>query len=275
MSRSASSADRKNTAGIARKPKFAPLTFSEQDGVRFLHFGTIWVQGAMRLRKPFKLELEYAQQMMSWLLFMDAPAHIVQLGLGAASLTKFCWQQMSTSHISAVELNPAVISCAHSMFALPAEDERLQVIEEDAGTWIANPKNAHSIDILQVDLYDATARGPVLESVEFYQACHRALRKPGMLTVNLFGDHPSYQRNLRNLQKAFDNRVLCLPEVHQGNVIALAFNGPPLATTWDKLYQRALELEAQYELPARKWVKGLRKQLTEKNASKFIEELSI
>ena len=96
-----------------------------------------------------------------------------------------------------------------------------------------------------------------------------------MLTVNLFGDHPSYQRNLRNLQKAFDNRVLCLPEVHQGNVIALAFNGPPLATTWDKLYQRALELEAQYELPARKWVKGLRKQLTEKNASKFIEELSI
>ena len=41
-----------------RKPKFAPVTLSEMDGVRFLHFGTEWVQGAMRLRKPDAIELE-------------------------------------------------------------------------------------------------------------------------------------------------------------------------------------------------------------------------
>ena len=41
-----------------RKPKFAPVTLSEMDGVRFLHFGTEWVQGAMRLRKPDWLELD-------------------------------------------------------------------------------------------------------------------------------------------------------------------------------------------------------------------------
>ncbi|MGE8491228.1 MAG: spermidine synthase, partial [Paraburkholderia nemoris] len=45
-----------------RKPRFAPVTFSEEGGVRFLHFGTEWVQGAMRLRKPDHIELEYAQQ---------------------------------------------------------------------------------------------------------------------------------------------------------------------------------------------------------------------
>jgi hypothetical protein len=48
-----------------RKPRFAPVTFSEEGGVRFLHFGTEWVQGAMRLRKPDHIELEYAQQMMA------------------------------------------------------------------------------------------------------------------------------------------------------------------------------------------------------------------
>ena len=32
-----------------RKPRFAPVTFSEEGGVRFLHFGTEWVQGAMRI----------------------------------------------------------------------------------------------------------------------------------------------------------------------------------------------------------------------------------
>ncbi|MFP3245446.1 MAG: spermidine synthase, partial [Paraburkholderia sp.] len=72
-----------------RKPRFAPVTFSEEGGVRYLHFGTEWVQGAMRLRKPDHIELEYAQQMMAWLLFLEAPKRIVQLGLGAAALTKF------------------------------------------------------------------------------------------------------------------------------------------------------------------------------------------
>ena len=63
-----------------RKPRYAPVTFSEEDGVRYLHFGTEWVQGAMRLKKPHHIELEYAQQMMAWLLFLATPARIVQLG---------------------------------------------------------------------------------------------------------------------------------------------------------------------------------------------------
>ena len=57
-------------APAPRKIKYAPVTLSEADGVRYLHFGTEWVQGAMRLRKPDALELEYAQQMMAWMLFL-------------------------------------------------------------------------------------------------------------------------------------------------------------------------------------------------------------
>ena len=39
------------------KYKNEPISFSEIGDVRYLHFGTPWVQGAMNLRKPFKLEL--------------------------------------------------------------------------------------------------------------------------------------------------------------------------------------------------------------------------
>src|SRR3954471_7659100 len=88
-----------------RKPKFAPVTLSEQDGVRYLHFGTEWVQGAMRLRKPDWPELEYAQQMMAWMLYIDRPAAIAQLGLGTAALTKFCYRQFPAATVTAVELN--------------------------------------------------------------------------------------------------------------------------------------------------------------------------
>lgn len=116
-------------------PRFAPVTFSEMDGVRYLHFGTEWVQGAMRLRKPDAIELEYAQQMMAWLLFLSPSApefHVTQLGLGAAALTKFCHRQFSRARVTAVELNPAVIIAGRSMFGLREDDERLTVREQDA-----------------------------------------------------------------------------------------------------------------------------------------------
>ena len=51
-----------------KEPELAPATISEADGVRYLHLGTPWVQGAMRIRKPHAIELDYVQRMMAWML---------------------------------------------------------------------------------------------------------------------------------------------------------------------------------------------------------------
>jgi len=40
------------------------VTLSEEDGVRYLHFGTEWIQGGMRIARPWQLELEYQRQML-------------------------------------------------------------------------------------------------------------------------------------------------------------------------------------------------------------------
>ena len=158
-----------------RKPRFAPVTFSEEGGVRYLHFGTEWVQGAMRLRKPDHIELEYAQQMMAWLLFLETPRRIVQLGLGAAALTKFAHRFLKRAQVEAVELNPAVVVAARTMFGLPSDDARLTVHEADAWDFVNERANHGTIGVLQIDLYDATARGPVLDSVAFYRAVRACL----------------------------------------------------------------------------------------------------
>lgn len=247
----------------ARTPRFAPVTFSEEGGVRFLHFGTEWVQGGMRLRKPFHLELEYAQQMMAWLLFLNAPAKITQLGLGSASLTKWCYRYLPESQVQAVELNPSVVIAARSMFALPYDDERLSVVEADAWDYVNDGANLGQVGVLQVDIYDATARGPVLDSVAFYRACRATLTTPGILSVNLFGDHPSFERNMRHLKSAFEGRVIALPEVHEGNRIALAFSGPLIDFAWTDLAARASFIEKTYDLPASDWLAALRKVMPE------------
>jgi spermidine synthase len=239
----------------ARKPKFAPVTLSEQDGVRYLHFGTEWVQGAMRIRKPDWPELEYAQQMMAWMLFIEEPRAIAQLGLGAATLTKACYRQFPEASVTAVELNPSVIAICESMFKLPPQDERLQVREMDALDFVLDPANHGAFDVLQCDLYDATARGPVLDTPEFYRACSDSLAAHGIMTVNLFGDHPSYNKNIKAMKFAFGH-VICLPEVHDGNVVALCFKTRP-ALDMAQLAQRAAQIQAATRLPAKAWVKGI------------------
>lgn len=237
------------------KPKFAAVTLSEMDGVRYLHFGTEWVQGAMRIRKPDWPELEYAQQMMAWMLFIEQPRHLAQLGLGTAALTKFCYRQFPEAQVSAVELNPAVIAICASMFKLPPDDDRLRVLEMDALDFVNDSANHGTLDALQVDLYDATARGPVLDSAEFYGACAACLAPHGIMTVNLFGDHPSYAKNVKAMKFAFA-QVICLPEVHDGNVVALAFKQKPVLDA-EALAARAAAIVAATKLPAKSWVKGI------------------
>jgi spermidine synthase len=247
--------NKKNTASH-RHIRYAPITLSEQEGVRYLHFGTEWVQGAMRIKKPNWIELKYAQQMMMWMLFQTPPDHIVQLGLGTGALTKFCYQHFPETLITAVELNPAVIQVCHSSFALPFNDERLNVIQEDALHFVNDPPNHSKIDVLQIDLYDATARGPVLDTPEFYQACADCLRPEGMLTVNLFSSHPSYQKNIDAIAHAFD-AMAWLPEVHVGNTVAIAFKTAP-QIDFSELYQRAKYIKEMTQLPALSWVHGLK-----------------
>jgi spermidine synthase len=253
------------------KPQFAPVTFSEEHGVRFLHFGTWWVQGAMRISKPDFIELEYAQQMMAGLLFLDPndkrltkssktdkPFHMVQLGLGTGALTKFAHKHFPKAKVTAIDLNPAVIVAARVMFNLPPPNKNLEIIQGDALKYVTNKKNSESIDLLQVDLYDATARGPALSSSEFYQGCYDSLKSPGVMTVNLFGNHKSFKTNIKNICNAFDNRVLVFQQVHDCNVVAMAFKGPHLEVNWKDVKARAEDLERKYKLPTKAWISGLR-----------------
>ena len=236
------------------------VSISEFIGVRNLHLSSDAIQGSMRLAMPDQIELEYVQQMMMWLLFKKDPQHIAQLGLGAASLTKFCYRQFTQAKVTAVELNPHVIKACHEHFKLPPNDERLQVLEMDAMEFVCDINNHHQLDILQVDLYDAAAEAPALSSPAFYRACADCLKDDGMLTVNLFGNPDNYEANcnanIEALEAAFD-AVVWLPMVHDANTVAIAFKQAP-SVDFEALYERATEIRLTMKLPAAKWVNGLK-----------------
>jgi len=199
--------------------------------------------------------------MMMWLLFRDDADHIVQLGMGAAALTKFCYHHFPSVQITAVELDKGVIDACRTEFALPADDGRLTVLNMDAADYVADFSRRRSVDILQVDLYDAAAERPALSSVSFYRACANVLTAKGMLTVNLYCDWPEHLDHIRMMEEAF-GAVAWLPEVHDGNIVAIAFKQPPSVDFGD-LYVRADEIEETLALPARTWVEGLQEWMGE------------
>jgi spermidine synthase len=198
------------------------LSVSEEDGIRFLHFGSEWVQGAMKIRAPHALVLDYTQDLMVWEGWLDAPTHIVHLGLGAGSTTKYCLQAHPNARVTAVEISSAVYACAVQCFKLPSRHPRLRVAICDAAKWVRDRRNHSSADVLIVDLYDAHARGPVHDSVPFYRDCRRVLRVGGAMTVNVFGDGWGFEDSFAHVLEAFDGAVEALEPCSAGNRVIFA-----------------------------------------------------
>ena len=265
MNRSAKSPDRSPDP----TPELAPATISEADGVRYLHLGTPWVQGAMRIQKPQVLELEYIQRMMVWMLLRPeaelTKGHAVQLGLGAAAITRYC-HGMLRMRSTAVELNPSVIDACRLFFRLPQNSARLQVLQMNAANFVADAERAQTTQVLCVDLYDHDAASPVLDTELFYRRCRRLLDHGGVMTVNLFGRDASFERSAKRIAAAFGaDNVWSLQPTKEGNTIVVAVcqdtakaaapgNLPDRAT----LAARAENIETRFGLPARKWLRMIR-----------------
>jgi spermidine synthase len=239
----------------------AGATISEFDGVRYLHLGTDWVQGAMRIRKPRQLELEYIQRMMAWMLWRPSDeldqGHAVQLGLGAAAITRFT-HQVLRMRTTAVELNASVIDACHLWFHLPDNDERLTVLNQDAARWVTDAAHLQSVDVLCVDLYDHEAAAPVLDDAEFYAACRGVLAPGGLMTVNLFGRDSSFDRSAALIAQAFGtDQVWQLAPTKEGNTVVVAGRGVVVPDR-DTLVARADAIESRFGLKAGKWLRLVR-----------------
>ena len=246
------------------RKKSAPLpevNFSEDGEVRYLHLATEWIQGSMLIDRPYDIELEYVQRMMAWLLFMpptEVPgAHAMQLGLGAGTITKFCYKKLKMT-CTAIELNPGVLHACRGWFRLPPDDERLRVVLADAAQEIRSPEWTGVVDALQVDLYDNEAAAPVLDSLDFYRDCHALLAPHACMTVNLFGRSSSFDESVEKICAAFgEQAVWAFKPTREGNTVVLALR-TPVVPKRGELAAQADAIQARWPLPATRWVRVLK-----------------
>jgi spermidine synthase len=245
-------------------PDLPPVTISECDGVRYLHLGSIWVQGAMRIRKPDAIELDYVQRMLASLLWLPIGAlgqgRAVQLGLGAGAITRFTHGPLGMDS-TAVEINPRVIDAGRLWFRLPEDGPRLRVLCMDAMHWLEREAVPGSVRLLHIDLYDQDAAAPVLDDEAFYAACRRVLEPGGVMSVNLFGRHASFAVSAARIAAAFGaDQVWSLRPTLEGNTVVVAGQGVVVPSRED-LLQRAATIEQRWGdlgLKARAWLRMVR-----------------
>ncbi len=231
-------------AGSVRRPP--PIDVREERGVRYLHFGSEWVQGAMRIARPWSLELEYTRDLMTPLLLRSSPtwpASVLQVGLGSASITRFLYRHKPRSRLTVVEIVPEVVAAARHFFKLPDDPKRIRIVVADGHDYLANLDE--SFDLVVIDGFDESGRSGMLDTLPFYANCRARLGPDGILAVNLLDRRRgNTAASGVRIGEAFDDRVLLIPPSPDGNVVALAVGGEPVRAPLSVLNSRAAKLKA-------------------------------
>lgn len=219
------------------------IDVSEEAGVRTLHFGSNWVQGAMRIARPFALELDYTREMMMPLLLHadDWPRRVLQVGLGAASLTKFLYRYRPQAKQTVVEMEPRVEAAARQFFKLPDDPLRIDIRHGDGADFMIGTKQRY--DLILVDGFDAGGRAGRLDTLPFYLDCKTRLADDGLLCVNLLSRRRDFSKSVARLKEAFAGRAIAFPSCDSGNAIALGSVGVSSAPTFEELKAAAKVLK--------------------------------
>lgn len=213
----------------------------DTETTRSLHFGPELIQSRMLRREPDTLVFDYTRTMMGFLLFLAQPRQVAMIGLGGGSLAKFCHRFLPLARIEVVEIDADVIALRDE-FQVPRNDRRFSVRMDDGARFVAAAQRR--FDVILLDGYDAAGMPARLAAAGFVEDCRGALRRGGLLVVNLARDDPNLERFRQRLRRHFDGAVLGVDDADQGNHILFA--GTPLR-------RRVGEIARPATLPAAAW----------------------
>lgn len=232
------------------------IEITESDGVRALHIDTATVQSAMKLSAPNDLQLTYSRGIMSCLVFGLPLRDVLVVGLGGGSIPKFIHHYLPAMRTRVVEIDPQIIAVARLHFHLPPDDDRLQVILDDAAAYL--PAHPHSAQLLVLDVFDGRGIPPELYSQVFFDHAAAVLGDSGLLAVNLWGSDRNFDVYLQRIEHSFGGQVLVMPTGRPGNIVVFGFRRPPADLRWSTLRERARLLQMRYPIEFLEFVERLR-----------------
>jgi spermidine synthase len=206
-------------------------------------------QSAMRRSDPHALIVPYTREMMAFLLWHPNPQHVVAAGLGGGSLVKYCYRHLPETRITAIEINPWVISLRDE-FHIPADDARLTTVCADARHYFSNP--APPADVVLIDLYDRRGAAPFTRDPAFLASVRSHLTATGSVVFNVVGTDAWRRECTAAVREVFGNPVVAAQVKTDDNLVLLARKGGAAARRSTASKARFEEIKKRFglELPA-------------------------
>lgn len=221
-----------------------PFVIEEGDS-RSLYFSRALTQSGMRLSDPTALEFAYTQKMMSFLLFVHSPRHILMLGLGGGSLAKYCHQYLPSTRITAVEVDPHILAF-RDQFMLPPDDARLRVLVGDAALYLRNGEE-HA-DVVMIDAFDRDGFSVSVSTKAFYLDVRDALALHGVMVANMVGPKAERAAHLDMIADVFCGNIIVLTIADDGNYLVFAFRDAGFEPRWRWIEGQAKAMQKRYGL---------------------------
>lgn len=244
-----------------------PIEISESAGIRSLHFGSDWVQGAMRIARPDAPVLEYTQLMLASLLMREhgeqlqrGPRSAVLIGLGAGTLAKFIHRYAPNCRITVVEINPQVEFVARQYFKLPPTSPRFNIQIACGADYLARSK--HCFDLILVDGFAPDGQVGALATADFYHHCRARLTSKGVFCVNVLRE-TGWREQIAAIERAFSQQCSVFPPCTSGNTLVFGRGEEAVTLDPDTLKTRIDALQKHSRLA----LSGLLKAFAENGIS--------
>jgi hypothetical protein len=168
---------------------------------RGLHFGTSALQGRINREKPWLPVAEYAATMAAAAAFpapqkrrsdhkaeLPKQPQVCILGLGTGALAWTYHYLMPHAQITAIELRPAVVEVARSLFNLDKLSD-LKLMVGDALACIKKlPTNSQTI--IAIDLFTSIGMADCLLDRVFWREVGRVIHPTGVVCINTWASRP-------------------------------------------------------------------------------------
>ena len=219
------------------------------------------VQSHVDLNDPSLLRFEYLRRIGNVLDVCwppGQPIHILHLGAGALTLTRYVQATRPGSRQTVIELDPELVTYVTAQLPLPPGTD-LHVITGDARAELTQV--AHQFDAIIVDIFSGRDTATHLSDEPFYRDLLQRLTNRGVLLVNIGDDEglEFFGHQVRILHRAAVHAgadgvwtladAITLDQRLAGN--AVVATGPALPTGHDDAAALASQLLATGPYPAK------------------------
>ena len=214
---------------------------------------TDWIQSAMDLRAPLRLQSSYTQAMILALLWQPSPQSVFLSGLGGGCLATTLHHHLTRASFVCVEIAAPVVNAATRFFGFKT-DERLSVIVSDVRDFLG--LDTSSYDLMLLDIFCDHGVSPEhATEPDFLDLCRNRIRENGLLAINLGNRDPAFQEVKKTLHKLFTAVYAC--PGRGSTTVFFATDQQPRSPS--QLQQETVELEKRHNFlfPLLSWTARL------------------